>query len=124
MPHKLRMVLSLDEFKEDMIQLSVTHNGAEYDEIIGIAPWQDKIIIATRYKILVLDRDQEMEVKLQEAMNYNEQVSYALGMREEQLVRDHTRRLKTHMASLCGMHPNQLTNDATIEHFVREIRKP
>lgn len=119
MAKKLRMVLSLDEFDEDMIQLSVSHSGMGTDEIIGIAPWQEKMIIATRYRILVLDRDRHMEVQLQEAMNFSCDVGRALAQREDQIVRDGTEQLVRYT----GMSPGY-ASDPTLQELVRRIRRP
>ena len=38
----------------------------EPDEVIGVAPFRDKIIIATRRKVLLLEHDEETQVKIQE----------------------------------------------------------
>lgn len=40
--------------------------GRECDEIIGLTPFRDKIIIATRSRLLVLEHDEETEIRIKE----------------------------------------------------------
>lgn len=40
--------------------------GRVCDEIIGIVPFRDKIIIATRSRLLLLEHDEETEILIKE----------------------------------------------------------
>ncbi len=44
--------------------------GDEPDEIIGLAPFRDKILIATRTRLLILDHDKEVQVKIRELLKH------------------------------------------------------
>ena len=45
--------------------------GDEPDEIVGLAPFRDKIIIATRSRLLMLEHDEETEVKIKELIRHH-----------------------------------------------------
>ena len=42
--------------------------GKECDEIIGLAPFRGNILIATRSRLLMLEHDEETEIKIIELM--------------------------------------------------------
>ena len=50
------------------IQMLITIDDNEPDEIIGMVPFRDKIIIATRVKLLMLDPDKETGIRIKELM--------------------------------------------------------
>lgn len=55
MTMKLRVLMSLEQHPDD---------------IVGIVPHRDKVIIATRSRLLVLEHDEEMEFKIRELANH------------------------------------------------------
>ncbi len=48
------------------IQLLLTIDNDEPDEVIGLTPFRDKIIIATRVRLLMLELDEETGIKIKE----------------------------------------------------------
>ena len=48
------------------IQMLMKIDNDEPDEIVGLAPFRDKIIIATRSRLLMLEHDEETKVKIKE----------------------------------------------------------
>jgi hypothetical protein len=50
------------------IKMLLTIDDHEPDEIIGLTPFRDKIIIATRVRLLMLDHDEETEIKIKELL--------------------------------------------------------
>ncbi len=55
-----------DEKEIIKIQMLMKIDNDEPDEVIGLAPFRDKIIIATRNRLLMLEHDEETEVKIRE----------------------------------------------------------
>ena len=49
---KIRMLIEIDK--------------NEPDEVIGLVPFRDKVIIATRSRLLMLEHDEETEIKIKE----------------------------------------------------------
>ncbi|KKK62544.1 hypothetical protein LCGC14_3003280, partial [marine sediment metagenome] len=54
-----------DEKEILKIQMLIKIDNDEPDEVIGLAPFRDKIIIATRVRLLMLSSDKETEIKIQ-----------------------------------------------------------
>ena len=48
------------------IQMLMKIDNDEPDEVIGLTPFRDKIIIATRSRLLMLEHDGETEIKIKE----------------------------------------------------------
>lgn len=48
------------------IQMLMKVDNDEPDEVIGLTPFRDKIIVATRSRLLMLEHDEEMEIKIKE----------------------------------------------------------
>ncbi len=48
------------------IRMLITIDDNEPDEVIGLAPFRGKLIIATRNKLLMLEHDEETEIRIKE----------------------------------------------------------
>ena len=44
--------------------------GGEPDEIVGLLPFRDKILIATRTRLLTLEQDEETQVKITSLLDH------------------------------------------------------
>ena len=52
--------------------LSLEVPGGGVADIVGIVPWRDKVVIATRGHIWLLEYDEETIVKLQQIAHHND----------------------------------------------------